>query len=45
MTVLLLDTNVVPILFKPDHFVHGQTFAIVAGHQWFISFIIRGEVL
>jgi hypothetical protein len=33
MSVLLLDTNVVSILFKPDHFLHGQAFAIVAGHQ------------
>lgn len=45
MSVLLLDTNAVSILFKPDHFLHGQTFAITAGHQWFISFMTRGELL
>lgn len=45
MSVLLLDTNVVSILFKPKHILHRQSFEIVAGHQWFISFMTRGELL
>ncbi|MFN7926072.1 MAG: PIN domain-containing protein [Bryobacteraceae bacterium] len=45
MSVLLLDTNIVSILFKPLHTLHRQSFAIVAGHQWFISFMTRGELL
>jgi tRNA(fMet)-specific endonuclease VapC len=45
MRVLLLDTNVVSILFKPDHSLHQSCFGIVAGHQWFISFMTRGELL
>jgi hypothetical protein len=40
---LLLDTNVVSTLFKPDHSLHKRSFEIVAGHQWFISFMTRGE--
>jgi predicted nucleic acid-binding protein len=45
MSVLLLDTNVVSILFKPDHSLHQSCFGIVSGHQWFISFMTRGELL
>lgn len=45
MSVLLLDTNIVSILFKPDHLLHRQSFGIAAGHQWFISFMTRGELL
>jgi predicted nucleic acid-binding protein len=45
MKVLLLDTNVVSILFKPDHSLHHKCFGIVGGHQWFISFMTRGELL
>src|SRR5882724_2232893 len=45
MRVVLLDTNVVSILFKPDHSLYQKCFAIVSGHQWFISFITRGELL
>src|ERR1039457_4650603 len=45
MRVLLLDTNVVSTLFKPDHSLHQRCFEIVAGHQWFISFMTRGELL
>jgi predicted nucleic acid-binding protein len=45
MSVLLLDTNVVSILFKPDHCLHAQSFGIVAGHQWFISFMTHGELV
>ena len=32
MSVLLLETNIVSILFKPDHFLHRQAFGMVAGH-------------
>jgi predicted nucleic acid-binding protein len=45
MSVLLLDTNIVSILFKPDHSLHQHCFAIVGGHQWFISFMTRAELL
>ena len=45
MRVVLLDTNVVSILFKPDHSLYQKCFAIVSGHQWFISFMTRGELL
>jgi predicted nucleic acid-binding protein len=45
MSVLLLDTNIVSILFKPEYYLHGHCFRIVAGHQWFISFMTRGELL
>ena len=45
MRALLLDTNVVSILFKPDHTLHQKCFGIAAGHQWFISFMTRGELL
>jgi predicted nucleic acid-binding protein len=45
MSVLLLDTNIVSVLFKPDHALHRRSFEIVGGHQWFISFMTRGELL
>src|SRR5690349_12503904 len=45
MRVLLLDTNIVSILFKPDHSLHQKCFAIAHGHQCFISFMTRGELL
>jgi tRNA(fMet)-specific endonuclease VapC len=45
MSLLLLDTNIVSILFKPDHSLHRPSFRIAAGHQWFISFMTRGELL
>jgi tRNA(fMet)-specific endonuclease VapC len=45
VSVLLLDTNVVSTLFKPDHSLHQRCFEIVGGHQWFISFMTRGELL
>ena len=45
MRVLVLDTNVVSILFKPDHSLHQTCLAIVAGYQWFISFMTRAELL
>ncbi len=41
----MLDTSVVSILFKPDHSVYQRCFEIVTGHQWFISFMTRGELL
>jgi predicted nucleic acid-binding protein len=45
MRVLLLDTNVVSILFKPDHSLHSKCFKIATGHEWFISFMTKGELL
>lgn len=45
MRVPHLDTNVVSILFKPDHSRHKKCFGIVDGHQCFISFMTRGELL
>jgi predicted nucleic acid-binding protein len=45
MRVLLIDTNVVSILFKPDHSLYEKCFGIVAGSQWFISFMTRAELL
>lgn len=45
MSVLLLDTNVVSILFKPDHHLHEECFRIAVGQQWFISFMTRAELL
>ena len=45
MKVLLLDTHVVSILFKPDHPLHEKCFDIVGGSQWFISFMTRAELL
>jgi predicted nucleic acid-binding protein len=43
MTVLLLDTNVVSILFKPDHSLHQKCLRIATGRQWFISFMTCGH--
>jgi tRNA(fMet)-specific endonuclease VapC len=45
MRVLLLDTNVVSILFKLHHALYDKCFVIVAGSQWFISFMTRAELL
>lgn len=45
MRVLLLDTNVVSILFKPDNALHQRCLRIAADHQWFISFMTRAELL
>ena len=36
MSVFLLDTNVVSLLFKPDHPLHQTCLEIVRGRQWFI---------
>ena len=45
MRVLLLDTNVVSILFKPDHTLYGKCLELVSGTQLFISFMTRAELL
>lgn len=45
MRVLLLDTNVVSILFKPAHSMYPMCFSVVGGSQWFISFMTRAELL
>jgi predicted nucleic acid-binding protein len=45
MRVLLLGTNVVSILFKPDHSLHQKCLRITTGNQWFISFMTRAELL
>jgi predicted nucleic acid-binding protein len=42
---LLLDTNVVSILFKPDHPLYDKCLGIAGGSQWFISFMTRAELL
>ncbi|MBC7926538.1 MAG: PIN domain-containing protein [Bryobacteraceae bacterium] len=45
MKILLLDTNIVSILFKPDHSLHRRCLEIAVGHQWFISFMTHSELL
>jgi tRNA(fMet)-specific endonuclease VapC len=45
MSTLLLDTSAVSILFKPDYTLHKHCFEIVAGSEWFISFMTRAELL
>jgi predicted nucleic acid-binding protein len=45
MKALLLDTNIVSILFKPDHTRYRKCLDIVAGNQWCISFMTRAELL
>lgn len=45
MNFLLLDTNIVSILFKPDHRLRPKCVEIVSGSQWIISFMTRGELL
>jgi len=45
MRVLLLDTNLVSILFKPGYSLHQKCLRIATGHQWFISFMTRAELL
>ena len=44
MTVLLLDTNVVSILFNRNHSLRQKCMDVVAGHQLVISFIDAGGV-
>jgi predicted nucleic acid-binding protein len=45
MNVLLLDTNIVSILFKPDHTLHAKCLELVSGNQLFISFMTKAELL
>ena len=45
MRVLLLDTNIVSILFKPDYPLHRTCLDIVAGDESLISFMSRSELL
>src|SRR5215472_8226329 len=45
MKVLLLDITNILILFKPDHILDRECFAIVEGHQWFIWFMTHSELL
>ena len=45
MRVLLLDTNIVSILFKPDHSLYPKCLQIVSGNQLMISFMTRAELL
>jgi predicted nucleic acid-binding protein len=45
MSLLLLDTNAVSILFKPDHKLYAQCAGVASGSQLFISFMARAELL
>jgi predicted nucleic acid-binding protein len=45
MSVLLLDTNVVSILFNRTHRLREACVEAVAGHQLVISFMTRAELL
>jgi len=45
MNVLLLDTNVVSILFNRNHSLRQRCIEAVAGHQLVISFMTRAELL
>src|SRR5882724_8008038 len=45
MNGLLLDTNVVSILYKPSNTLHERCFDIVRGQEWMISFMTRSELL
>jgi predicted nucleic acid-binding protein len=45
MSVLLLDTNVVSVLFNRNHSLRQTCLAAVAGHQLVISFMTRAELL
>ena len=42
--MLLLDTNVVSVLFKPGHPLYESCFAAASGRQLFISFMTRAEL-
>jgi len=44
MSVFLLDTNAVSILFKPDHKLYAQCVSVAVGSQLFISFMTRAEL-
>jgi predicted nucleic acid-binding protein len=45
VSVLLVDTNVVSILFNSRHSLRGTCVGVVAGHQLLISFMTRSELL
>jgi len=45
MTVLLLDTNVVSILFNRNHSLRQTCVESIAGHQLVISFMARAKLL
>jgi predicted nucleic acid-binding protein len=45
MSILLVDTNVVSILFNRNHTLRQVCIDAVAGHQLVISFMIRTELL
>ena len=45
MSVLLVDTNVVSILFNRRHSLRQACIGAVAGHQLLISFMTRSELL
>ena len=45
MSVLLIDTNVVSILFNRHHSLREACIETVAGHQLVISFMTRAELL
>jgi predicted nucleic acid-binding protein len=45
MSVLLLDTNVVSILFNRRHSFREACISAVAGRQLLISFMTRSELL
>jgi predicted nucleic acid-binding protein len=45
MNVLLLDTNVVSILFKRNHSLRHACLDAVAGRQLVISFMTRAELM
>ncbi len=45
MKVLLLDTNVVSILFNRNHSLWRRCTEVVADHQLVISFMTRAELL
>lgn len=45
MNALLLDTNIVSILFNRNHRLRQNCINAVAGHQLVISFMTRAELL
>lgn len=45
MKILGLDTNVVSLLFKPDHTLHAKCLGIATGNQLMISFMTQAELL
>jgi predicted nucleic acid-binding protein len=45
MKPLLIDTNVVSILFRQSHPLRGQAFEAMRDKNWFISFMTRAELL